>query len=833
MYGGLPTTTWYCWPRIRLELARRPRCIDVARARVGEVRALRRPVEPRRRAAVQQRVADGQVGSRSPGASRSAVIPHACERRDQQPEAGDRHRERVEVHAVDRVERPLRRGTRRSRRRLACAPSSSNSRANAPSRKWPEPQAGSISRTVSQPELLDRRLERAVEDELLDELRRLQQGVLLARRLGEVLVEVAEEAVSSAGSVKSWTSCAGVRVDPLPEARAAPSPRRRETAEPEQRVVPLVEEVARPGQRRGLVEAREQVLAVGVAAGARGSTVSCRRAPALARLRPAPEQERPVDEAVVLQEAHEHAGEHPGDGRLRDGVGPPLLQRLPRCGRRRAPLRTRPRRPGLDPACRRSAFAQVLLQRASAASAGRPGAALESIIGAPVLIGVRAGPMARSRSSASGTRAHCAGRSRGTPPRRSTARPAGSSGRSSPDRRRRPGRPAAVSQLRTRSASARSGRAGRGRSMQHRACSGRTSFVLDAGRRPAASRSRFCQSALAGAAGRPAARRPVDRERVRGLVQHRFDQQIVEAGAARRRSACPARSRPRCARRGSVSRARKPPRSSTYRAASPRTRGRRPPRAVISTGSARAGRQSTHGGGATDRDVQACAARHGSRPARRALASCQTNPAPAAASSRSSSGRVGQAARPRGSGPGRAHQRLLASARAGRQRALSDFERPERAHPERVDLLSAGDRGRAGGRGSPAAAGAAAVSGPRRPAAATACSSAEAAVAGASSGSSPRQPIGAAPSRRRSRPARPAPRPAAGRRSRAPRTAARSSCLLGLDRGARDRERQPEPRRLVLLGRASGASSPRASSSARHHAASGAPSSCRRSRAAA
>lgn len=42
-------------------------------------------------------------------------------------------------------------------------------------------------------ELFDRRREREVEDELLDELRGLEQGVGLASRLGEVLVEVAKE----------------------------------------------------------------------------------------------------------------------------------------------------------------------------------------------------------------------------------------------------------------------------------------------------------------------------------------------------------------------------------------------------------------------------------------------------------------------------------------------------------------------------------------------------------------------------------------------------------------------------------------------------------------
>src|SRR5947209_6692069 len=45
-----------------------------------------------------------------------------------------------------------------------------------------------------QAELVDRRLERPVEYELLNELRGLKKGVLLPRRLGKVLIEVTKEA---------------------------------------------------------------------------------------------------------------------------------------------------------------------------------------------------------------------------------------------------------------------------------------------------------------------------------------------------------------------------------------------------------------------------------------------------------------------------------------------------------------------------------------------------------------------------------------------------------------------------------------------------------------
>ena len=84
----------------------------------------------------------------------------------------------------------------RARERYRPAPASAIREAggrNAPSRKCPEPQAGSISRTSSRPNSSIAGVECAVEDEVLDELGRLQQRVLL-RRFGEVLVEVAEKA---------------------------------------------------------------------------------------------------------------------------------------------------------------------------------------------------------------------------------------------------------------------------------------------------------------------------------------------------------------------------------------------------------------------------------------------------------------------------------------------------------------------------------------------------------------------------------------------------------------------------------------------------------------
>ena len=60
-------------------------------------------------------------------------------------------------------------------------------------------------------------VERPVEDELLDELRRLQQGVLLAGLLGEVLVQVAQEARVAVLDLERPLEAAGLGVDLPPE----------------------------------------------------------------------------------------------------------------------------------------------------------------------------------------------------------------------------------------------------------------------------------------------------------------------------------------------------------------------------------------------------------------------------------------------------------------------------------------------------------------------------------------------------------------------------------------------------------------------------------------
>ena len=117
-------------------------------------------------------------------------------------------------------------------------------------------------------EFLDRRAERAVQDELLDEFGRLKQCVLLAGAVGEILIKVAQKAgvPGRIGEVVYQTTRIGI--DPLPQTeqvtygvarRGVIFPR-----EAPERVVPLIEELPRYRQRRNSAEDLQQELPIGV-----------------------------------------------------------------------------------------------------------------------------------------------------------------------------------------------------------------------------------------------------------------------------------------------------------------------------------------------------------------------------------------------------------------------------------------------------------------------------------------------------------------------------------------------------------------------------------------
>ncbi len=151
---------------------------------------------------------------------------------------------------------------------------------------------------------MDGRGEGAVEDEALDELWRLQQGVALSGGLGEVLIEVAEEAgvPFAVGEVVAQGACVRVYLQPELTQRHGGI---RTDREAEDRVVGGVEEGLQAGQRAGFTEGFEQVAAVvvrGVGAQPRLEAVDGQSS--AARFRAAREP-RPINEAVVFDEAQE------------------------------------------------------------------------------------------------------------------------------------------------------------------------------------------------------------------------------------------------------------------------------------------------------------------------------------------------------------------------------------------------------------------------------------------------------------------------------------------------------------------------------------------------
>ena len=259
-----------------------------------------------------------------------------AERGDAQAEAGDCGGEGIQVdarHLFENAARPL----ARVRARLVPRPQ----RIQAPKRAEQEVSrsAGRIDQAhFPEAELLDCGRERAIEDELLHEFGRLEQRVALAGALGEILVEVAQEARVPGGIREVVREGARLRIDPLPQAE---QPGRRVAGEdlgverPE-RIVPLVEYLSGNRERRHRAENVQQVLAIGLfrlRAEIEVVLVECPAAPVAG-----PGQTRRIDEGVVLEEPHEDAAENPGDSHLHQvlvapgvvGIGGALTrERLP------------------------------------------------------------------------------------------------------------------------------------------------------------------------------------------------------------------------------------------------------------------------------------------------------------------------------------------------------------------------------------------------------------------------------------------------------------------------------------------------------------------------
>jgi hypothetical protein len=139
---------------------------------------------------VDEGIAGGEVHLEVRGAAElanAAVAPGG----EQQPEAGDGGGEGIDVHAVNAGQREH--GAFLVAKIRAFLFPQREQAPEAAEQEVPGAAGGIDHPHDLEAEGVDRRIERAVENELLDEVRRLEQGELLARGLGEVLVEIAEE----------------------------------------------------------------------------------------------------------------------------------------------------------------------------------------------------------------------------------------------------------------------------------------------------------------------------------------------------------------------------------------------------------------------------------------------------------------------------------------------------------------------------------------------------------------------------------------------------------------------------------------------------------------
>ena len=209
-----------------------------------------------------------------------------------------------------------------------------------------------------QPELVDGRRERPVEDELLDEHRRLQQGVLLLGLLGEFLIQVAQEASVAVFDLERPLEMPRLGVDLPPEREQLHRRIAAGSHRPERRL-PLGEQILGGGNLADLVEDVLEILPVGVVR-MLSEEEFVRVLGQLAALA-LPGQPAFVDQVVVFHEPHEDAGQHPRHGDLIEIVVPPDLERLGRA----APsfdLVERLPQPGVDLGVARGTGEQVLGQ---------------------------------------------------------------------------------------------------------------------------------------------------------------------------------------------------------------------------------------------------------------------------------------------------------------------------------------------------------------------------------------------------------------------------------------------------------------------------------------
>ena len=193
------------------------------------------------------------------GAASSEVRPRRLQRGDREAEAGDGDGEGVEVDAVDRVEGRLHAGLDFQAGGVA-VPAVEQAVEGA------EQEVAGSAGGVDEPEafegaLCQRWFEGAVEDELLDEDRGLQQGVGVLRVLGQVLVQVAEEP----GGQRTIREVVHERAVLAPASPEVKQRRDRVTGRRDEVQRGMrVDQRLRRGQAREMVDRRLKPFAVGV-----------------------------------------------------------------------------------------------------------------------------------------------------------------------------------------------------------------------------------------------------------------------------------------------------------------------------------------------------------------------------------------------------------------------------------------------------------------------------------------------------------------------------------------------------------------------------------------
>ena len=251
---------------------------------------------------------------------------------NQQAEAGDGHCEGVEVDAGDAVQGLLH-GDVEVFRALAQP-------ARGQAVEGAEQEVAGPTGRVEQIDFFQRiavqgRGEGAIQDEGLDELRRLQQGIALPGRFGEVLVEIAEKTRVPVGVAKIMHQGAAVGVGGAEKAHQLPGHVGGDRGG--QQALLHLEYIGQTGEPTGQGEDLPQVVVVG-----REGLLAVK--PFLAgdggaALVVGAGDQGGIEQAIVLAKTNEDAGQHPGHGGLGElglrpggqglGGAPSVAGRLP------------------------------------------------------------------------------------------------------------------------------------------------------------------------------------------------------------------------------------------------------------------------------------------------------------------------------------------------------------------------------------------------------------------------------------------------------------------------------------------------------------------------